>query len=429
VWYVIGVATLRALVRAGNKTSRDARSWYMISGDAKSWVWFTYIHCHIAQLSNGVLLTTADGGQSSRVPVPLLDDLYVAVRQARLVDTKSKPEEAPSEAEELQLLGSRIPLMGEEFVVVEPSSTRTDLSHSSASSDCTAPLSPDHPLTHVSPTPTHTRASFHHRNACMTVHAQLVMSYGHSARVTEAMDLSDSAFYNMYRSSYETPSSSSPALPVWKRYRGTSELILDTNNNEGTDEDGEDESLDTNDEIEGLDDEDRGLDDKGRSLDEEGLGLEGSKDEVILEGQQWAAPVVETAVGEPLGLAYRALRHQELAIEEDQVYNTFEVGQGSGSVPEPERLVRVSALRQPTLTTWIDLEDDIAYIDVPAYLPPAPPAQTPPSPEWSSGSLPISPVPSAVPSPIPSPMISLTILSPIASPVATLTATISIDEG
>ncbi|GJX50124.1 putative reverse transcriptase domain-containing protein [Tanacetum coccineum] len=35
VWYVIGVATLRALVRAGNKTSGDARSWYMISGDAK----------------------------------------------------------------------------------------------------------------------------------------------------------------------------------------------------------------------------------------------------------------------------------------------------------------------------------------------------------------------------------------------------------
>ncbi|GJZ39747.1 putative reverse transcriptase domain-containing protein [Tanacetum coccineum] len=38
VWYFIGVATLRALVRAGDKTSRDARSWYIISGDAKSWV-------------------------------------------------------------------------------------------------------------------------------------------------------------------------------------------------------------------------------------------------------------------------------------------------------------------------------------------------------------------------------------------------------
>ncbi|GJX49662.1 reverse transcriptase domain-containing protein [Tanacetum coccineum] len=37
VWYVIGVATLRALVRAGYETSGDARSWYMIRGDAKSW--------------------------------------------------------------------------------------------------------------------------------------------------------------------------------------------------------------------------------------------------------------------------------------------------------------------------------------------------------------------------------------------------------
>ncbi|GKC39316.1 hypothetical protein Tco_1051700 [Tanacetum coccineum] len=33
-----GVVTLRALVHAGDKTSGDARSWYMISEDAKSWV-------------------------------------------------------------------------------------------------------------------------------------------------------------------------------------------------------------------------------------------------------------------------------------------------------------------------------------------------------------------------------------------------------
>ncbi|GKC67233.1 hypothetical protein Tco_1099831, partial [Tanacetum coccineum] len=47
-------------------------------------------------------ITQADGAQSSRVPVPLPDDPYVAVRQAQLVDTdtESDPEEAPSEAEE-----------------------------------------------------------------------------------------------------------------------------------------------------------------------------------------------------------------------------------------------------------------------------------------------------------------------------------------
>nr|GEX62997.1 hypothetical protein [Tanacetum cinerariifolium] len=38
VWYVIRVVTLRALVHAGDKTSGDARSWYMIIGDDKSWI-------------------------------------------------------------------------------------------------------------------------------------------------------------------------------------------------------------------------------------------------------------------------------------------------------------------------------------------------------------------------------------------------------
>ncbi|GKC57983.1 hypothetical protein Tco_1085581 [Tanacetum coccineum] len=116
------------------------------------------------------------------------------IRQAQLVDTESEPEEAPSEIEELQSLGSRVPLMGKEFKTVEPSGTRTDSSHSSSSSDSTTPLSPDHPLTYVSPTPPPTRASFHRRTTRMTVHVQPAMSLGYSARVTEVMALSDSAF-------------------------------------------------------------------------------------------------------------------------------------------------------------------------------------------------------------------------------------------
>ncbi|GKF56295.1 hypothetical protein Tco_0166635, partial [Tanacetum coccineum] len=66
-----------------------------------------------------------------------------------------------------------------------------------------------------------------------------------------------------------------------------------------------------------------------------------------------------------LGLGYRALRHRELALEEDHVYSTFE---------------------------------------------------TPPLPEWTSGSLPISPSPFIVPSPISSPMILLTVPYPVATP-------------
>ncbi|GKG45331.1 hypothetical protein Tco_0495409, partial [Tanacetum coccineum] len=90
------------------------------------------------------------------------------------------------------------------------------------------------------------------------------------------------------------------------------------------------------------------------------LGLGG--DTAVPEGQQRAAPVVETAMGKPLGLGYGALRRREIALGEGRMPSVFEVGQSYGSVPEPERPKRVSALRQPTLNTWIDPEDDRAYI-------------------------------------------------------------------
>nr|GFC93418.1 hypothetical protein [Tanacetum cinerariifolium] len=45
-----------------------------------------------------------------------------------------------------------------------------------------------------------------------------------------------------------------------------------------------------------------------------------------------------------------------------------------------------------------------------------PPVQTPPSLEWSSGSLPVSPAPSIIPSPVSSPMIPFTVPSSVTSP-------------
>ncbi|GKB65398.1 hypothetical protein Tco_0921584, partial [Tanacetum coccineum] len=181
---------------------------------------------------------------------------------AQLVDTdtESDPEEAPSEAEESQPLGSRVPLISEEFEASEPSGTRTVSSYSLVSSNSTAPLSPDHPLTHG-----------------------------------------------------------------------------------------------------------------------EGLSLE--DEEVVPECQQQAIPVVETTASEPLRLGYGALRCRKLVVGEDQV----------------------------------DPEDGRVYTDIPAYVPLAAPVQTPQSPEWSLGSLPVSPS---------SPVVT----SPISSPVATPTATISVDE-
>nr|GEY12748.1 hypothetical protein [Tanacetum cinerariifolium] len=111
-------------------------------------------------------------------------------------------------------------------------------------------------------------------------------------------------------------------------------------------------------------DEGPGSEDEGHGLANECLGINEEEDEAALEGQQQAILVVDTATDEPQGLGYRALRHCELVL-------------GEGSMP----------------CTF----------------------KTPPSPEWSSGSLPVSPSSPVVP-------------SPIASPVTTPKVTISVDE-
>nr|GEW20800.1 hypothetical protein [Tanacetum cinerariifolium] len=314
----------------------------------------------------------------------------------------------------------------------------------------------------------------------MAVPVPPVMSPGLSASIAEVSVMSDTAFRNRFRSSYD--SSPSSILPVHKRYRGTSELILGTDSeedeeveesldsdseSEGVEDEGptvededptarddglaagvegpgvdnesyglddesyglDDESYGLDDEIHDVDDESHGLNEEGRGVEIDGLGLEEEEEEEgIPGGQQQAAPVMRTTVSVPLGLRYGALRRRELALEGDHVYGTFKVGQGSGSTPEPERSKRVSASRQPTLTMWTNPEDGMVYIDIPIYPPRAPPVQTPPSPKWTSGSLPISPSPSVVPLPVSSPMIPLTVPSPIASPMATSTTTIPVDE-
>ncbi|GKE69790.1 hypothetical protein Tco_1527862, partial [Tanacetum coccineum] len=221
----------------------------------------------------------------------------------------------------------------------------------------------NHSFTHASPT----LVPILRRTARMTVRVPLAMSPGLSTSIAEVEAMSDSAFHKRFRSSYESsPSSSLPDLPLRKRYQ-------------------EDEGPTTK-------DEDLTAGDKGLAAGDDGPGIRDESlslgwDEAVPEGQQRVALVVETTVG-----------------------------QSSGSVPEPERPERVSTLRQPTLTTLINTEDGIAYIDVPTYPPPAPPFQALPSPEWSFGSLPVSLVPFIVPLPVSSPMIPLTVPSPVASP-------------
>ncbi|GKA83112.1 hypothetical protein Tco_0789860 [Tanacetum coccineum] len=254
-----------------------------------------------------------------------------------------------------------------------------------------------------------------------------------SARIAEEDALSPSSFCKRYRSSYETSSSSSLTLPVRKRYRGTSELILDTDSegdelgeedteeDESSDADDERESQGLDDEGQGLDDEGQGLDDEGQGLDDEGQGLEDEgpgmeeEEEAAPEGQQQAVLVVDTAASEPLGLGYGAARRRALESTEEIAPSTYEVGQSSRSVPEQEGVERISAFRQPTLVTWVDPEDGRVYTDISTYVPLAALVQTSPSPEWSLSSLPVS-------------LSSLVFPSPLASQMATPTATISVDE-
>nr|GEX03625.1 hypothetical protein [Tanacetum cinerariifolium] len=295
----------------------------------------------------------------------------------------------------------------------------------STPSNFTAPLSLDHPLTHTTPT----LVPFLCRTACVPMRVPPAMSHGLSASIAEVEAMSDSAFYKRFRSSYESSPPSSPDLPLQKCSQSTSELVED--DEEAKDEEEEDkeveESSDSDSESEDAEDEGPATGDKGPTAGNEGLAVrdEGpgirveslglGEDEAVPKGQQRATPVVETAICEPLGLGYGALRHWEIASRKGRMPSVFEVGQGSRFVPEPERPERVSALRQPTLTTWIDPEDGRVYIDIPAYPPPAPHVQTSPSPEWSSGSLLVSPAPFIIPLPISSPMIPLIVPSRVAS--------------
>ncbi|GKB10794.1 hypothetical protein Tco_0844717 [Tanacetum coccineum] len=226
----------------------------------------------------------------------------------------------------------------------------------------------------------------------MAMRTQPTLSPGMLARIAEAAALSPSSFRKRYRSFYEKPSSSSSSsltLPVQKRYQGTSELILDTDREGdelGEEDTEEDESSDAGDEREGQDLDDMGqdLDDEGQGSKDEGPGME--EEEATPKGQQQAVLVVDIVASEPLGLGYGAAMHHALKSTKKIAHSMYEVGQSSRF-----------------------------YTDIPAYAPPAAPIQTPPSPEWSLGSLPVSPSSPVVP-------------SPISSLVATPASTISVDE-
>ncbi|GKA88783.1 hypothetical protein Tco_0810547 [Tanacetum coccineum] len=170
------------------------------------------------------------------------------------------------------------------------------------------------------------------------------MSPGLSASTAEVAAMSESEFSKRFRSSHKSSSSlSSPDLPLQKHYWGTSELVEDDEEEDDEKDEEIEENLDSNNVSEDVEDEGPTAEDEDPAARDEGLAA-GNK----------------------------GLREEEEAVPE---------GQGFGSAPESERPKRVSASRQHTLTTWTDPEDGMVYIDVPAYPPPAPLVQIPPSPE------------------------------------------------
>ncbi|GJW89995.1 hypothetical protein Tco_0167548 [Tanacetum coccineum] len=300
----------------------------------------------------------ADGARSSRVTVPLPEDPYEAIRQAYLdgMDTESEPFEDPIDIETPEL----------------PLTIAPPISLSESTPPILVPIL--------------------RRTARMAVRVPHAMSSGLSASMAEVAAMSESAFRKRFQTSCESSPSVSPPDFFLDRCSNYRRSVIEGDggsNTEDEDPAAEDEGLTARVEGPGIDYESYGLDSESHGMDDDSRGLD----------DEWSYA--------PLGLGYEALMHRELALEADDVYSTFEVGHGSGSVPEFERPERVSASRQPTLTTWTDPEDGIVYINVPTYPPPAPPVQTPPSPEWTSGSLPISPTPFNVPSPISSPIDTL----------------------
>ncbi|GKB57398.1 hypothetical protein Tco_0913584 [Tanacetum coccineum] len=106
---------------------------------------------------------------------------------------------------------------------------------------------------------------------------------------------------------------------------------------------------------------------------------------------QQAVPVVDTAADEPLGLGYGAARRRTLALADDPVPSTFEIGQSSRSVPEKQKAEETLAPSLPIRPTWVDPRDGIVFTDIECVVQPVrAPVQTPPSLERSSGSLPVS---------------------------------------
>ncbi|GKC28558.1 hypothetical protein Tco_1035852 [Tanacetum coccineum] len=128
---------------------------------------------------------------------------------------------------------------------------------------------------------------------------------------------------------------------------------------------------------------------------------------MAMRTQPTLSPGISAKVIEVMSLSPPSFHKSKTESEESE-----DEGIGSNS----EEAAPKGQQQLPTHPTWFDPKDGTVYMDIEFDGPPVHvPVQTPASPDWSSGSLPVSPA-------------SLTIPSPLATPVSTLAATIAVDE-
>ncbi|GJR81238.1 hypothetical protein Tco_0152023, partial [Tanacetum coccineum] len=220
--------------------------------------------------------TQADRAQSSRVPMPLLEDPYEAIWQVYLdgTDTESEPFKDPIDTETPE----------------SPLAIAPPISLSESTLPILVPIL--------------------RRTARMAVHVPHAMSLGLSAGMAEVAAMSESAFLEDSKEDDDEED---------KESMDSDSVSEDAKDECPTTEDedpaAEDEGLTTgvegpgmDDEGYGLDDESRGIDDEGHSVESNRLGLE-EKEEAVPGGQQQAALVVGMTMSAPLGLGNGALRH------------------------------------------------------------------------------------------------------------------------
>ncbi|GJR28633.1 hypothetical protein Tco_1104865 [Tanacetum coccineum] len=148
-------------------------------------------------------ITPTGRAQDNPLISPFHDDPYMLVRQAYTpiaTDTESEPFKDPIKTKETQPLSLRATPLSPDYIPASPDYTpitphsdeesdpmEAPETRSSSPLDSTSPLSPDHPLTQTSPTPTPPRAFFYRSTARMAMCTQPTLSLGISARVTDAM--------------------------------------------------------------------------------------------------------------------------------------------------------------------------------------------------------------------------------------------------